>query len=506
MKGTLEALLVDFENVKFDNARLIGHYFIFIICNGKTFLLNDGTSLITAYHDKNGSFLTSSFIIASSICKELTLSKQIVIENLITGGITGNDTLFSEIKRFSKNSVSVFPEIDFNFPVVKEETRSLKTRSQALEFQAEVLGNYLNDCKPLADEFGADTGLTGGFDSRLLLGCMKRHFNNLQVHSHFRSEPSIEYEIAKEIADGMKIRFVSPVVKSFKTYNEEELFILMESSYKFYDAQIRIHCNWNEEYNTLEYRLKVLNNKALGFHGIGGEQYRNADRLCLKSWDLKKWLRYKIIRRTGGKVFTDQHTELALIDRMTSNIKEQLGMSINKKRITLGDLKRINNEVFTSSFRGARTSAENKLSFFLSPFADFHVSTSAYEIIPFLDCTNNFEIDLIKIISPVLASFQTNYGYSLKEGEPFRKYFVKTLFENFLPASTNWHIKEIIKPGNPDSIQNKIKTSNLLRQCIRNVGDLDLPLNIEKLLTRQDNAPLVLSLGFFLEKFKSRLN
>jgi hypothetical protein len=504
---SLESLFGDFLNKKLNYEELIGHYFIFLSDGEKFVILNDGTSLISAYHDLSGTFLTSSFIIAASVLNKISLNRQAVIENLVTGGIAGDNTLINELRKYSKKSVTLFPSVDFAFPEFNTSVRIPCTKEEALEFQEERLHNYFSDCKQLADEYGADTGLTGGFDSRLLLGCIKNQFATIQIHSHRRNQNNIEWDIAEEIARVEKVPFVSPEVRSFSESTEEELSLTMESSYQFYDSQIRIHCNWNEEYNTLEYRLKVLNDKALGFHGIGGEQYRNSERFFKASWNLRNWIKFNLIRRTGGDVFTSKQAEDELIGKLQAKINDRLGYSEERNKLSIGDLKRINNEIFIPSFRGARTSAENRVSFFLSPFADAKLSAAAYEIIPFLDCTNNFEIELIRKISPALAVYNTNYGYSLEKGEPFLKYFVTTLFENYLPSSLNWSIREKIKHRESNTVfTDKIDRSPLLTKCMRNVKDLDLPLNLEKLLMRSDTAPLVLSMGYFLEKFNFRLN
>ncbi len=500
----LKEILNDELNGTTRSDELYGHYILFIWNKGVLKIFNDGTGLIKAYTDSNGLYLSSSFLILTNILRGLlTLNKKSITENIITGGITGEETHFNEITEFRPASKNNFQGIKIHVPVYKK-TEELKSKREAFELQVDVLNRYFSAIQRLADEFSVDTGLTSGYDSRLLLSLIMKNFKNFHVHSHYRNHSSVERNIAEAIANGNNIEFVSPQVKSFESLSDEELLQVMSSSSRFYDGQIRGTCNWNEEYNTLEYRLKTLRDKRLGFHGIGGEQYRNSDRMCLRSWNFDNWVKFRYIRRASGSSFVNEKDEKEFCDYLKVKIISKAGFDENKNHLTLFDLKRIQNEIFISSYRGARTNAENRLAFFLSPFADHHVSEAAYSIIPFLDCTNNFEIELIRHFSPELAEYPSDYGFPFNRKEPFKKYFGPGIIENLLPPKVAWGVRELYKKNKlTDSFKSKIGSSELLKRYIQNVIDLGLPLNINKLLRRPDIAPLVISTGFSLENYNS---
>jgi asparagine synthase (glutamine-hydrolysing) len=501
----LKEILRDELESKINHDELFGHYFILVWARNELKIYTDGSGLIKMFIDSAGLTVSSSFLILTELIKsQLTLNKSAISENIITGGITGGETILNEIKEFTSDYYNSLAGIKINSPIHKQ-VGNLQNRKKAFDEQVCILTRYFESLKCLADEFGVDTGLTGGYDSRLLLSLISRHFRNFHVHSHYRNHQSQEWDIAALITKKCNIEFISPPVRSFEALNDEELSFIMNSSYKFYDGQIRIHCNWNEEYNTLEYRLKTLGNKGLGFHGIGGEQYRNADRLYLRLTNFDSWIKFQFIRRFGGASFSNEKSENNLCDNIKSKICKQLEFSNNNK-LTLFDLKRIENEIFIQSYRGSRTNAENKLSFFLSPFADFRVSGAAYSIIPYLDCTNNFEIDLIRNISPELAGFPSNYGFPFNRKEPFKKYIGPAIFENILPSKVKWRMKEIYKGRNfNNSFIDKVDSSRMLKRCITNVKDLDLPLNIDKILRRPESGPLVISMGYFLDNFNKHI-
>jgi len=277
---------------------------------------------------------------------------------------------------------------------------------------------------------------------------------------------------------------------------------ILGSSFRFSDGAISLHCNWMEEYNTLEYRLSVLGDKRLGFSGIGGEQYRNQDRLYGKPWLFSQWLKYSYLRKVSGRAFLTAKDESEMLERIRGKICTILKFNRDKKFIDLHDLKRIQNEVLISAYRGARTDAENRHAWYLSPFADFHVSTAAYGIVKFLKDTKRFEAHLIRMIAPSLAVYPTDYGYDLVRGESLSAKIFASAFENLLPGSLKWSVREKIKAGRPGPALEKIRTSQLLRGYVQNVSSAGLPVSIPDLMMRESTAHMVIALGYFLEKLE----
>ncbi|MBE0675849.1 MAG: hypothetical protein IH591_14410 [Bacteroidales bacterium] len=500
---SLQLLLNDFIEGRFDHASLLGHYFIFLFLPSGIKILTDGTGLVKAYHDTEGSYLSSSFLLAARLHKGLTLNRAAATENLVTGGITGTETLVNEISTLSKASFTLFPDIEFVLPRMGTTADKPASEADAIRRQAELLGNYFSSCANLAAGGGADIGLTGGYDSRLVLACARDHIHDLQIHSHYRTAGSEEWRIARRIAEGEQIAFVSPEVTPPEKMDDEMLLRVIGSSFRFSDGAISLHCNWMEEYNSLEYGLSVLGDKRLGFSGIGGEQYRNQERLYGKPWLFSQWLKYSYLRKVSGRVFLTARDERAILERIKSKIFSITGFRQGKRFISLADLKRIQNEVLIPAYRGARTDAGNRHAWYLSPLADFHVSTAAYGIIEFLKDSKRFEADLIRMIAPSLAVYPTDYGYNLVRGEPLSARIIASVYENLLPASLKWAVREKIRRrGRARPALEKIRTSRLLRGYVQNVSSAGLPVSIPDLLKRESTAHMVISLGYILEKLE----
>lgn len=498
---SLRLLLTDFAEGQYDPALLLGHYFIMLFLPSGIKILNDGTGLVKAYHDKTGSYLSSSFLLAARLHERLTLNRDAAAENLFTGGITGQETLVNEISTFSRDSARLFSGIEFLLPELNRGEMGYATYSDALNGQAQLLRDYFRSCSLLGVDTGADIGLTGGYDSRLVLACAREHFKGLQVHSHFRPSGSEEWRIARMIAVGEGISFVSPEVMPPGKMDDEKMSAVLESSFRFNDGKISLHCNWMEEYNTLEYRLSVLGEKRLGLSGIGGEQYRNQDRLYGKPWIFDQWLKYSWVRKVSGAAFTGSRYEKEMLDRIKVKIYAALGFRPGNGFIDLADLKRIQNEIFIPAYRGARIDAENRHSWHLGPLADAHVARAAGGIVRFLKDSKRFEAELIRLISPALASYPTDYGYDLAKGEPARERILNSAFENLLPASVKWGIRERIRRGSRSgSVAERAVSSRVLSRCAGNASSAGLPVSVPFLMGRESTAHMVVALGYLIEK------
>jgi len=500
---SLKLMLDDLMAGCFDAGSLLGHYYIFLLQPSGIRIFTDGTGLVRAYHNREGSWLASSFLLSARLQGRLTLNRNAATENLLTGAVTGSGTLVNEIYSFSRATVSLFPDIEFVFPHVSRSDDDKQPEAIAIRRESERLDTYFRSCSRLAGESGADTGLTGGYDSRLVLAYAGNNIHNLQVHSHFRPSGSEEWRIARKIAEGEKIKFVSPEVTPPEEKNDEMLLRVLDSSFRFNDGIISLHCNWLEEYNTLEYRIRVLGNKRLGFSGIGGEQYRNHERLRYKPWLFSQWIRYSYLRRVSGKAFLKRSDEQEMLETLKTKIMDALGFSPDKRWITLTDLKRIQNEVMIPAYRGVRTDAENRHAWYLSPLADYHNAVPAYGIIKYLKDSKNFEAGLIRRISLPLAAYPTDYGYDLIRGEPNMKRISGSAFENLLPGSLKWKIREKIKSGpGSGTFAAKIRSSALLKAYADNVAAIGLPVSVTKLVNRETTAHMVIALGYLLEKLK----
>lgn len=502
IESTLPAVLSDLTNGINISENIIGGYFL-IIYNKITGSIQFKTDLLgvqkTFVYGQN-EVLSSSFIsIVEGVTNSLTLNRDAIVENLCTGSIHSNETIVNEIVKFQASENEAERKKFF------ENHPTFQTKKESVEKQIEALDEYFIKIKPYFNNIKIDSGITGGFDSRLLFAMLKRHFSlsSIQLHSHRRKILNLEFLIGEKIAKNSLVSFVSEEVCAIEDIGDNVLENIIDEGLYFYDGQIITHAFWHEEFNTLAYRKKILGDHLLGLHGIGGEQYRNQERIIGKiAFD--KWIEYGLIKKMAGEPFIHNSTKRKITEKLTITITEKL--DIKNNHIGLLELKRFANEVYIPSNRGVRSNMENKISYFLCPYADPFVSRIAYGAVPFLGVSLNYQAEIINRVDPVLAKEISDYGFNFEKGEPFSKSLFFSLGENFIP----WPIWiTAIEKLKRETFNNHWKTIGynriFLKKLIELVKQYSLGINIDTILSRPDNGPLVYELGYFLKKYNHKI-
>lgn len=496
-----EGLLKTLEELnegKLQQHEIFGSYALIFVKGGEIQIYLDPSNLQNVYSDSQQRCFSSSFLALQWQLKEVTFNKQAAVENLISGSLIGPQTLINEIKRIEPSEEVKLEGLKIrHLPFGRVEGFFKGSYSEAIEYQVELLEKLMMDMKPFADEQGVDSGLTSGHDSRLILALMRKHWNNYQVHSHYRVGNSLEVDIARELASEVGVGLVQKQVRDHWALSDVEQEEVFEESYLFCDGIIRMHGYWMEEYNTGDYRARVLGSKNLGVSGIGGEQYRNSEHLIRLNRDLRKWIEYHLLLLAGGNAFKQDKFRQSTVDQMEDKIRKKLGLSPDAKATKL-DLKRYLNEVFIPSRLGGRNNVENKLSFYISPFVESSISRRAYEVIPHLGPSLQFQEDMIKFIDPELAKVRSDYGFNFYDGEPLKSK-VQGVVKDFIPYSVL--LKRLEKKySNPMPEMAELRKSSFINKLIRNVEEAELGIDPDMIMRRPSTMPLVLDLGYFIEK------
>jgi hypothetical protein len=281
---------------------------------------------------------------------------------------------------------------------------------------------------------------------------------------------------------------------------EEEAYNTLYNNFYYIDGEIRTHHLWIESINTRQYRADLLGSKRIGFSGVGGEQYRNQERMLRKKWRFEEWVKHDLLLLNSGYSVLDKSKVNEYVDYISNKIIKELNIS-NHKFIDHYHVKRYFNEIYNPANRTLRTNVENQIAFFLSPFTDAHLSFEAYNALPSLGYSKEFEIMMIKALDRQIATVKTDYGYGLIRGEPLRlKYF--SFAKEFLPKGAYNKIRLFRKQPSP-FITNYTNTFPFARNLLSNVNDLGIPINTENLAKNAFLGPLLISLGFLIERIKS---
>lgn len=504
-----ETLRKKLENLSEGNVAsedLRGLYWILLRNREGLKFITDSHGLYSVYHTASNDVVSSSFLGLCMGLDMLTPDKDSLMENLLTGSLIGRDTLFREVKRFDPWKPAVFSGLEFVPNTVRQAAGiAYRTRADSINNQIEILDQWFCGLKPFVERFGIDAGITGGLDSRLLFAMCRRHFRSeeLQFHSHLRREIDKDFKCGREICESSGIKFVATKVKDWEEAGRDSA-VMMNDGMLFNDGQIRTHSFWHEGFNTASYRIATLGDKRMGINGIGGEQYRNMERHLFPSRSLAKWVRFEMIDKYCGNKVTGSKTRELLADSISAKISERLG--VNKGSLTdLFTIKRYLNEIYNPSNRVLRASHENRLSFFLSPFADPEISSKAYGLTPYLGLSLGYEAELIRKIDPEAASFMSTYGFRFTEREPLSSVIPGLIFNNFLPAGVQSAIIAVAFAGRADKWVKMISEERYLTECLEAVESFALPMNLRELIKRRDLGPLVFAMGHLMITFKDKL-
>lgn len=460
------------------------------------------------FYDRNELIFSSSFLATiNGQNKNFTLNKIAITEIITTGNLIGPETVFKEIKRVEQNTIFKNTELTHQKqqPKAKKEYEAGKKQqsfSSAIQYQLGELTKYFDEIYPFLVEKGYGIGITGGLDSRLLLSKAISYKTNPMIYSTWRKNLNTEFSKAKKIsrAIGKELNYLK-----HNTWNEYETVAyqnLLNNNFWYNDGLIRTHQLWIEEIKSHEYLQKLLGSNKINTSGVGGEQYRNNERLKEKNYSYSKWVKYELLLKYNNNPFYKRKDQLEVINYL----KEKINFILNRddqSNIHYLDIKRYYNEIYNPANRTIRNNIENQSHYFLSPFTDYELSQKAYASIPWLGLDFDFEKNMISEISETLAKIKTDYGFAPGANIPIKQRIYSYTKRN-LPLYLIWllHHKKRPKAVFIKDISEKYP---FLNSYIEYVKELKLPINVNNLSENNFLSPLILELGYFINKLKHKI-
>ena len=505
--SALKQILLNYQNSTLDITDIAGDFCIILFINKRIIIFTDQANIYNIFYNKDLSIISSSFIsICHSLPNLLTINRNATIESLLTGNLIGADTLFNEVKRY---------EIGFRSPTSKPDFANQKmlpgkiqtnSRKDAIDQQINQLDNYINNISGFVNKYGLCLGLTGGFDSRLLLAILLRNQNikkeKIQIYSTWRKNITTEFINAQKVASAAGKKIISIEHREFNELPPEKASDLLIHNMWFNDGLVRTHQLWTEEIKTSDYLTRLVLPNLLNTSGVGGEQYRNSERLLRGKHNFEKWVKYKLLFKHNANPFLTKEAYQNFYFYFSSKLQRKLSLN-NIKSISFPDIKKYGNEVYNPSNRTVRNNIENQLYYFLSPFTDFNISNFAYNAIPYLGIDFSFEAGMITKISPELASIISDYGFPPSKRHNLRQRSI-SIANNFIPAKVLWVKNNKKKQSN--SMELFVQHLPFTESYIAHIDRLNLGIDITTLSKSEFLWPLLVETGLLLEILKDKIN
>jgi len=490
---SLKRLLSDYKKNVIDKENFYGNYVI-IFFNKETNKIDffiDPAFIKNVYFDKVDARLSTDFLVLLNARNgNHSINRMAIIENITTGNLISPDTYVNEIQKLDRSNLDNLRKhfTGINFKTFQPNILcNISNRKEAIEQANNLLKNYFRGVSAISTDFGSHIGLTGGFDSRLLLMHAHKQVKNLNTNSFWRPN-SPEYENAKKLAEVSGLDFFSYEKKSFEAPERDKM---IDDLMFVFDGQVRSQNRWDEEFALPDYTANIANNHFVGFHGCGGEQYRNADhirrKISLRSFILNEWM-----FKQGSNAFIDNDLKWEIHKHIERKIRRLLNNLDSK--IGLLELKKIQNEIWNTANRATRVNVLNQQQFYFAPFTEFIISQNAYKYAPFLGSSLSFQIDMMIGLDTELASVITNYGFNLVDGEPFKNH-LKAYIADLLPRKLILHIFHKIK--NRKLVQDN--SNHFIQQAHPLLQDFQNSIDYSKLIQNVNLSPGIYAFDHLLK-------
>jgi len=424
LRQSLKQVLADYQANRLVEDSFVGAYSLLFCTAQSITVLSDRLNLLHVFTNQQQTVFSSSFAaVLKAGPQKFKLNVPAVIENALAGYIIGPETIVHGIHQVDERyrARSIHAGITFQRHNLQELHTAPSVRGDfetCVKDQIDELDRWFIQLKRLVDEAGGvDIGLSGGYDSRLLVLMATRHFNKVTAHSHFHRQITRDESVAQEIA-----RFLAVPLNRFEASKQpaemdvEEFERNLESAAPFSDMRVVHDYSWLNFFRTRWYRELVLKDVRFAMNGLGGELYRNHDNQVYRVNEPRAWLKARILgpgvfSAIGPKALDDS------MDHILAKASTALGQPLGRQ-ISHHQMRRYFGELFSVYGAAVRLNADNQIAFSLSPYLDYQLRRASYRVLPQLGLAGRVEREMIKRLDKGVAAIPSAYGYRLDRLEP----------------------------------------------------------------------------------------
>lgn len=431
--SSLKMLLKDYMSGSVDFNQLIGQYTI-LFCYGNTIdIMRDALGCKHMFTDKNHSILSSHMLPICKCLDNIRINRKAFYEKLLTGIIMPPDTMFEDIIQIDNCIATQIMNENIGIKYIQpcglsDPELQNKSEKQCINEQIDTLRDYftlLNN----SGKKGIDIGLSGGYDSRLVLACLNR-FNNNIIHLHSHSTENVhqnDLQIANRMAEYVGVPCHTVATK--KLSHCDNVDEILRKSILYFDGRSSFSIGGCGEVYTASYRMASTEETPLTMTGVGGELYRNVFDLGFRYIQFDRFLENKVFSQNSRKAIPDRiYKEIGkdIIKRAAA----RLGIDQSKRQSKLV-AHRYYCEIMMPDGQGVALDAYNQVSCCVAPFLEPKIISKGYETNPFHHSGGEFEGKLICFIDPGLAAIPSSYGYPV--GKRPLKAKIKEKMRTYIP-------------------------------------------------------------------------
>jgi len=393
---------------------IMGHYAAVVRKDGRTEIKLDAFGGYHIFYSLEARIISSSFYAICAVLPSLTISQQSACEYVFNGVVSGDDTLFDEVKLAPIQARILVGS--HGLEVVRPRLSATRTftaarRDASFRKSIELLDRYFG---ALARSFGDRVccALSGGYDSRLILAYLRRHGIKPRVYV-YGSAREQDVLIAEEIArgEGFPLDVIDkddrPVIPPGEFAAAARRNFLATDGYGY----AGIFHNGAE---TEESARRVCGD-TIAINGGGGEIFRNFFYLLDRGYTIREilWSFYSRFDPATCTAVFDRESYYRSLERKVMNL---LGSDARW-------LPRPTVEWLYHSFRcrawdGKVDSIAGWYGFTAMPYLERAITRHASALPLYWKNHGAYEAELIRRIDSRLAGYRSIYGHDFSRSPP----------------------------------------------------------------------------------------
>jgi hypothetical protein len=513
-RESLIALLDDYRQDRLDWDEIIGSFCLIFFVGGRIRLLTDRLNIHHLFIDDRRTRISSSFLaMLASHRERLAINRLALYEKLATGYIVGPDTLVLGIRQVNDAIQEATQGPPFEFLPHPQRSREMDFCSggfnACVQHQVDVLRDYFRRVGALAAQYGAESGLSAGYDSRLVFALCGLLPVRAAAHTHSNGpHHADEIAIARQLAElkGRELTIVP--TRPVEDQDEADRARVLSEILYYFDGRCSDNSGSFSETYTPSYRAGTLGSRQLTFSGLGGEMYRNHYDVASWKVDFEQWMLRHVYYDFFPEMLPsrDLRRELheAVSAKMASELETDLVGSVEPSTIH-----RFYSEVNQPQCEGAVLNAHNQVAFFLAPFTEYSVVREAYKAMSCLGLGGRFEAAMIARLDEAVADVATHGGYPLSK-EPLQVR-LRAAIKTYVPNRVwNWRSRlrhRRLHIGNESlaAYRRLADRSPVMREIEEALTDFAPELQVQACVCDSTARGTAIFVGSFLREFRDHL-
>ena len=399
------------------SAEIMGHYAAVFKKNGRTENKLDQFGGYHLFYNLDARIVCSSFFAICSVLPLLTLSRQSAYEYVFNGVVSGNETLFNEVKLAPIQATIVVGPHELEIirpPLPVTRTFASLRRDASLRESIALLDRYFS---AVARSFGdrVRCALSGGYDSRLILAFLRRHGMKPSVYVYGGPQNG-DVQFAEDIARGESFdldvidKDDRPVIPPMEFIETAHRNFLATDGYGY----AGIFHNGAE---TAELARRVRGG-TIAANGGGGEIFRNFFYLLDREYTIDEllWSFYSQFDPATCTAVFDSRSYYGGLER---KVKGLLGS--DERRLSRPTVEWLYHSFRCRAWDGKVDSIAGRYGFTAMPYLDRSITGHASALPLHWKKHGAYEAELIRRVDSRLAGYLSIYGHDFSRPPPLAR-------------------------------------------------------------------------------------